>query len=65
MTKSVYHEKNKPKLKTTKTKSGIRNVIIPDVLPDKIPSGKPDDYLFSVDGSRPLSYSEYQRQWDR
>ena len=65
VTKSVYHEGNKPRLKTTKTQSGIRDVIIPDVLLDKIPVGKPDEYLFSVDGSRPLSYSAYQRRWNR
>lgn len=62
VTKSVYHDGNKPYIKSTKTQSGIRTVILPDLLADKLSQGKPEDYIFS-DGPTPLSNSAFQCRW--
>lgn len=65
ITKSVYHVSNVPHIKSTKTENGIRTVVLLDLLDDKLSRGKSNDYIFSVDGSRPLAYSAFQRRWNK
>lgn len=48
--KSVYYDSNKPYIKTPKTKSGIRDVILLPALAKLIPQGTPEDYIFSENG---------------
>ena len=53
ITKSVYHDGNTPKIKTPKTESGNRNIILLDVLSSelrKIKGKKANDYLFDDNG---------------
>lgn len=45
ITKSVYYTSSKPEIKSPKSESGYRDIILLDVLADKIPLGKPDDYV--------------------
>lgn len=64
VTKSIYHEGNKPILKEPKTEAGIR--VVPLLLPLKerlleIPNRDPDGYIVSADGGRsPLTNHQYQ-----
>ena len=36
-----------------------------DVLADKLPKGKDENFIFSIDGTKPLGYSAFQRRWDK
>lgn len=65
VTKSVYHENNKPKIKQPKTEAGFRTVPILDPLIKRLPRGKPEEYVFSLDGGKTaLSEMQYQKQWE-
>ena len=58
--KSVYYEVNQPLLKSPKTKAGFRNVILLDVLSDKLDkNGK--GYIFG--GDKPLTQTVFRRRW--
>lgn len=63
VTKSVYHENNKPAIKRPKTEAGTRTVPILKPLEGLLPKrGK--GYLFSEDGGKtPLTEMQYQRRW--
>ena len=63
--KSVYHKSNVPHIKGTKTENGTRKVVLLDVLADKLPKGKDENFIFSIDGTKPLGYSAFQRRWDK
>lgn len=63
ISKSVYHEANRPKLKLPKTEAGIRTVPILDPLLKVMPR-RWKGYLFSTDGGEtPLTEMEYQKLW--
>lgn len=64
ITKSVYHDNNRPKIKRPKTAAGCREIILLDVLADKLPKGKPDDLLFPNEQGGILSETQFQRQWE-
>ena len=58
VTKSVYFESNKPKIKEPKTEAGVRNVPILAPLLPLIPALEDNEYLFSSvkDKSKPMGY---------
>ena len=65
--KSVYHEGDKPKLKGTKTEAGTR--IVPLLRPLKerlleLTPGDPEHFIFSDDGTKPLTNRRYITQYD-
>ncbi len=57
ITKSLYFTSRTSELKGTKTESGKRDVPLLDVLRDKLPKGKPNEFLFG--GKQPLSRARY------
>lgn len=67
ITKSVYHDGDRPCIKRPKTEAGVRRVPILAPLMDelkKLEPGKPDAYLFSDDGgTTPLSNRRYITHW--
>lgn len=58
--KSVYYEVNQPKIKVPKTKAGFRNVILLDVLSEKL-DRKGKGFIFG--GDAPLTQTVYRRRW--
>lgn len=62
--KSVYHDNNRPYIKQPKTEAGCRNIILLDVLANKLPiNRKKADLLFpNADGGL-LTETQFQRQW--
>ena len=62
--KSIYYHTNKPSIKLPKTKAGLREIPLLDVLAEKLPDGKPNDYLFSADGA-PYHSSRATREWNK
>lgn len=66
ISKSVYFELNKPRIKCPKTEAGIRTIPILEPLLKHLPKGKPDCYLFSIDGGiTPLTKAVYDKRWER
>lgn len=65
VTKSVYHESNTPRLKKPKTAAGCRDVILLDVLAEKIPNGKKNELLFPNNEGGWLHNSNARRLWDK
>lgn len=63
--KSVYYENNVAHVKSTKTANSERKVVLLDVLADKLPKGKPNDYVFSATGQKPLGRSTFEKYWRR
>lgn len=63
VTKAIEFVGNNPHIKEPKTENGYRKVILLDVLADAIPKGT--GYLFSVDGVRPLTKTQYRIRWSR
>lgn len=65
VTKSVYHEANRPRIKRPKTEAGARDVPILDPLRARLPKSRDKSlYIFSEDGGKtPLSETQYQRLW--
>ena len=59
VTKSVYHDGNKPVIKEPKTEKGKRDVILLDPLKELLTKGKPNEFLFG--GEKPWSSHEAQR----
>lgn len=62
--KSVYHENNQPHIKSTKTISGIRKVVLLDCLVDKLLHKKTKEYIFSGT-NKPLTNSQFQCRWKK
>lgn len=52
ITKSVYHEGNKPRLKRPKTEKGSRNVPLLSALDRALPARLGGGFLFSLDGGK-------------
>ena len=67
VTKSVYHEGDRPHIKLPKTAAGIREVPILDPLKKWLPKkGAHGDYIFSDDGGKtPLTNRRYLTLWGR
>jgi len=65
ISKSIYYVGNIPHIKTPKTENGIRSVILLDILSDKLKKGNKNEYIFSIDGIKPLSASAFQRRWKK
>lgn len=63
ITKAVFYMNNQPQIKQPKTANGIREIPLLDRLIPYLPKGKPDDYIFSLDGTQPYSQSWFQRHW--
>ena len=67
ITKSVCHHDNKPHIKTPKTKSGTRTVMLLDCLSEKlkiIKDRNPEHYIFS-ESDTPLTNSQFQCRWEK
>lgn len=65
ITKSAYYDGNQTKIKPPKTDAGIRDVILPRRLIEKLPKGKDDDFLFPYPGipSKLMTQRIYERKW--
>lgn len=61
ITKSVAYKYNMPYIKEPKTAASIRTVPLLDALAEKLPSGAPDDFIFS--GQKPMTMMVFQRRW--
>ncbi len=59
ITKSLYHKSSKPEIKSPKTKAGLRDVPLLDILIEKLPEGKPNEFLFG--GEKPMYKAKVQR----
>lgn len=62
VSKSVEFVGNNPHIKTTKTVSGIRDVILLDVLADMIPK-ESAGYVFARDDGGLLTKTQYRKRW--
>lgn len=60
--KSLEHFGNEPRLKTPKTKAGIRIVPLLDVVKKVIPNGNKTDYIFGENG-KPMRHSYFNLGW--
>lgn len=63
VTKAVFFENNKAKLKSTKTEAGRRDIILLDQLAEQIPQGPSGSYLFG--GDRLLTEREFRDRWKK
>ncbi len=61
---TVYFKSNRAALKKPKSDKGIRDIILLDVLKEKIPEGNPEDFIFNLNG-KPLSKSQFAAAWER
>lgn len=62
--KSVYYVGNTPHIKRPKTEAGTREIILLDKLLEKLPKGKPQDYLFPSKSGGIIGASQFERNWD-
>lgn len=65
VSKSVYHDNNRPKIKTPKTDAGERDVILLDRLLLKLPEGKPNELVFPDENGELLTETKYQSLWEQ
>ena len=63
--KSVYHDNNRPMIKQPKTAAGCREIVLLDVLAEKLPKGKPDDLLFPNEKGELMGNMQFQRKWEK
>jgi integrase len=63
ITKSVYYTSNEPHLKKPKTEAGEREIIIPDYLLARLPSGKKSELIFSQGGNL-MKKNFYDNAWE-
>ena len=61
--KSVCYVNSRPVIKSPKTEKGIREVILLEVLKEKLPHGAARNYLFGTEG-RPFYPSEFDTLWE-
>lgn len=67
VTKSVYHEGDRPHVKAPKTREGVRSVPLLMPLKEKLLPlrGAAGDYIISDDGKTPLTNRRYQTLFER
>lgn len=67
VSKSVYFESNKPRIKAPKTEAGYRTVPILDPLFPYLPLLQKDEYLFSsaTDPKKPMGYDLFRVRMDQ
>ena len=65
VSKSVYYIGDTPRIKEPKTKAGIREVVLPLCVFEKMKFGKPEEYIFSLDKESPLPSHCVDGGWDR
>lgn len=63
ISKSIYFVSNSPYIKRPKTTCGTREIILLDRLAEKIPKGKPTDYLFHNENGKLLSEKQFNKLW--
>lgn len=65
VTKSLYHDGNRPCIKAPKTAAGVRTVpLLPPLRALLPPPGEDGDYVFSADGGKtPITNRQYQTLW--
>ena len=63
ITKSVEYVGNNPHIKPPKTAAGYRDVILLDILSEKIPEGH--GYLFSAPNGELLTKMQYRKRWEK
>lgn len=61
--KSLYHDNNRPQVKKPKTEAGIREVVLLDVLADKLPKRK-KGLVFPNEKGEHMTETQFQRQWE-
>ena len=65
ISKSVYHDNNRPRIKQPKTDAGCRDIILLDVLADKLPKRqRKSDLIFPNKDGGLLTETQFQRQWE-
>lgn len=64
VTKQVEYVGNSPHIKAPKTSSGIRDIILPDVLASVLPVGGTGYIFHAGNPEKPLLYSEFLTRWD-
>ena len=62
VSRSVYYISNEPHIKEPKTSSGIRDVIIPNCLADKLSPKAAKEFVFNKNGKL-IDKSYFTRQW--
>ena len=65
VSKSVYYIGDTPHIKEPKTKAGIREVVLPDCVFEKMKLGKPNGFVFSLDGENPIPSHCIDAGWDK
>lgn len=65
ISKSVYHENNKPHIKTPKTAAGERDIILLNCLDEKLPTIAPHELLFPGKSGGIMTYSELKHGWEQ
>ena len=63
VTKSLYHDKNKPLLKKPKTETSLADVPILDALNDVLPKTRKGIVFCNENGTH-LTETQFQRQWE-
>ena len=56
---------NRPMIKQPKTAAGCREIVLLDVLAEKLPKGKPDDLLFPNEKGELMGNMQFQRKWEK
>lgn len=68
VTKAIEHVGQKPRIKSTKTESGVREVPLLDILKNRLlnKQGCPDSYIFSQNnGKSPLTENQFERAYKK
>lgn len=63
--KSVYYISNDAIIKEPKTEAGKRSVVLLEPLLSVLKNGKKDDFIFSTDGTKPLSAKSFIVKWSK
>lgn len=65
ITKSIYFENNKPKLKPPKSDAGNRTMPVPDFLLDLLPKTHKGTPVFPDESGRYMDAGRFERMWKR
>lgn len=63
VSKAIEYVGNEPRVKSTKTKAGVRDVPLLDPLATAIPPGK--GLIFAREDGKPLTKTQYRKRWDK